>query len=64
MTNPRIGVTPTGLAESHTLPELRSTLAGLRNSVDYFHARGIPAPHPPLVELDLFERAMKLKEQQ
>jgi hypothetical protein len=64
MTNPTTGVTPTALAASHTLPELRSALVGLRNGVDYLKAQGIPAPHPTLVELDLFERALKIKEQQ
>lgn len=58
------GTTPTALADAHTLPELRSTLAGLRNGVEHLASQGIPAQHPTLVEIDLYERALTIKEDQ
>lgn len=54
--------TVAALAAEKTTAELRSTLTGHVNARDYLKAMGRPVPHPLAHEIDLFERALALKE--
>lgn len=55
--------TVAALAAEKTLAELRATLNGHRNAAEYLRSRGEPIPHPLAHELDLYERALHLKQE-
>lgn len=54
--------TVAALAAEKTLTDLKATRNGHRNAVEYLQQTGQPIPHPLAHELDLFERAVALKE--
>ena len=55
-------MTVAALAAERTLTDLKATRNGHRNAVEYLQQTGQPIPHPLAHELDLFERAVALKE--